>query len=258
MGRVRKFNIILIVSCISLFLCACSIVPTYYSQKDMESFADIIFDSPEYISTTKTDDSTVYLFKDSDGRPFSLYTYKYNSGFFKPEDISFIYEKAFKDSYQIDIFNYEKDNVIDIIESYGMDYKIVRNESENDYNSYCHLYIIVPNTDPENKEKIVETETNLASMLESIDQTLNFDMNANGLETPADYNYSSCSFWCEITLEPDETYLNDHPEYDCSQNDDYFIANFTFSTNVNSRFTKDDIYNILEPAFDHIYGSLYN
>ena len=234
--KIKKISVLMIITVCTLVLSACSSVfPMYYSEKQMIEFAGQIFDAPSFLSSEKNGDMRVYNFEDRDGRPFSLYTYKYNVGFFKPEDISFLYEKAFNDTYEIDIFEYEEENITNIIDSYGIAYEIDNKESDNLKN--CQLYIIVNDEFYDNPDAISEK---LVPMLTEIDEALNYNYDIKGIGEPSDFNYTSCRLQCIISMD--------------NTGDDNIITRISFSTNEDARLNSEQMTNDLTSSFEHYFA----
>ena len=204
----------------------------------MLEYADYMFDSPVYIDCEKEDSYRVYNFEDGEGRPFSIYTYKYQSGFFNPGDMSVFYEKALNDTYESDIFEYEEENIINILESYGFEYEIIHNETDN-WNNY-QLYIIVGDEYSENPAFLSEK---LAPMLSEIDATLNYNYNPIG--TPSDDNFTLCELQCIIS----KGNIEDDKEN---------ITRIGFSKDDNSRSDSQEFTELLSNNFEVYYNSNYN
>ncbi|MBQ9983747.1 MAG: hypothetical protein IJP29_04080 [Lachnospiraceae bacterium] len=122
----RKLRYKKIIFLISVLVCAslcsgCSISKTYYSKGKIKRLTKaLVSKDVEYIGEDMVEDYKVFCFEDSEGRPFSVFSYSehiplYNSSF--P-----LYTAYVADTYQVSVFQHEREEIQKILNESGLEW----------------------------------------------------------------------------------------------------------------------------------------
>lgn len=217
----------------------CSIDKTYYSKGKMKRFAKkLVSKDVDYKKKDMVEDYKVLYFEDSEGRPFTVFSYSKNIQVWN--SYLPLYTKHVADTYQVSIFQYERENIQKILDETGLSWTELHafdeetgevemmRESIGGYS--IHMGI--------NHGKPVEKEDLkiIAKAGAEIDQILHYDYN-NEVNTKLAYQEQHLCGMRIVFCKDDEAYQ-------------FRDMEISFSTSEEDRWTEESLYARLMDGYE--------
>jgi len=229
----RKIYIVICIAVCVLMCSGCSLRQKYYSKRKVKRFAkELVSDDVKYIKYEKIEGKKVFHFEDSNGRLFFIVA---SSGHIQLVNSSIpLYTPGITDTYQFDIYQYEKDRIQKILDDTKLQWQEVlfssyenteqMDEIQEALYGNCGVVIDVEAVQKEDLKV-------LAQALSEIDQIL-------------EYNYDrDMKTWLQFNKQPLSIM---HIVFDgLGSGFEYGKVAIPFSTSEENRWTEDSMYDYL-------------
>ncbi len=136
---------ILLIGMLAGVLTGCGAKKVFYSDATVDSYAKSKFPGAVYVSqeeanrktTHHQDVGTTYVYEDEYGRQFHLTTAIEYADDLSGQKIEWMQTKSIENTYEKDIFSYEKEGIAQYLEDEQIEYEI----KDETYASYLYLYL---------------------------------------------------------------------------------------------------------------------
>lgn len=222
----KKIQIIISLLLCILLCCSCTPYRKYYSKSQVKRLTKkLVSKDIKYVDKEKIDHDRIYFFEDSQGRSFSVCTYSYNYPTYVGS-IDFLYETAVVDTYQMSIFQYEKEEIQKVLDDSGLEWSSLGASDDSEYDEsekiktakseFCYwMGLTIANPAKEDLKNIAKTVAQVDQILQyeyqpHVSTLLNYkDQNPSCLDIYLNAEGINRHIWIDFSRSEDKRWTED-------------------------------------------------